>query len=204
VLTQNTAWVNAERAIEALHARRILTPRALESIALERLAGAIRSSGYYNQKAKRLKLLAAHFSRAGKITRESLLACSGIGPETADSILLYSFGVPIFVVDAYTRRVFGRLGLFDAASAYETIRSLFEDNVPRRAKLYQEYHALIVEHGKKSCKRVPDCGICAIKWLCESCLMRKVEDAGDGRSQTILPPNRIQRQKPGHSKTKAC
>ncbi len=194
VLTQNTAWANAERAIEALNSARILNPRALQSIPLEELARAIRPSGYYNQKAKKLKALASCFRRAKTaqgLTRESLLACDGIGPATADSILLYAFGVPSFVVDAYTRRIFGRLGLFEGNLPYEAIRMIFETNLPRRSSLYAEHHALIVEHGKKTCKKAPVCGECSLKWLCESSLARTVETAGDGRSRTILPPNRI-------------
>jgi endonuclease-3 related protein len=194
VLTQNTAWVNAERAIEALNARRVMNPRALESIPLETLARAIRPSGYYNQKAKKLKVLASHFACGKRVTRESLLGLNGIGPETADSILLYSLGTPNFVVDAYTRRVFGRLGLVGHDSSYEEIRKTFEGNLPRRARLYQEYHALIVEHGKKTCKKGPVCEQCVIEWLCESYRMKHRGVAGDGRSQTILPPNRIQQQ----------
>ena len=192
VLTQNTAWVNAERAIEELNTRRILDPRALESIPLEDLALAIRPSGYYNQKARRLKVLAAHFARSGRINRESLLGLTGIGPETADSILLYSLGLPYFVVDAYTRRVFGRLGMIDHESPYEEIRAAFEGGLPRSPTIYREYHALIVEHGKKTCKREPDCEQCVLQWLCESFRVKNdVEALGDGRSQTILPPNRI-------------
>lgn len=191
VLTQNTAWVNAERAIEELNARRIMNPRALESIPQEDLARVIRPSGYYNQKAKKLKILASHFARVKRITRESLLGLSGIGPETADSILLYSLAVPSFVVDAYTRRVFGRAGLTKSDAPYEEIRMAFERNLPRRARLYQEYHALIVEHGKKTCQKAPICEKCVIKWLCESYYMKNAEAVGDGRSRTILPPNRI-------------
>jgi len=170
VLTQNTAWSNAERAIEEMNRRGLMSPAALESVSERTLARVIRSAGYYNQKAKRLRTLAAFCRRTRKITRESLLALNGIGFETADSIMLYARGIPSFVVDAYTRRVFGNLGLIRSDAAYDEIRLAFERNIPRDAYVYKEYHALIVEHGKKTCKKKPICEKCFLKCLCRCML----------------------------------
>jgi endonuclease-3 related protein len=166
ILTQNTAWSNAARAIESLNAGRFLNPEALLALDEKSLAGMIRSAGYYNQKAKRLKILAAFFLAGEKATRQSLLALNGVGPETADSIMLYALGEPCFVVDAYTRRIFGRLGLVNPDAPYEEVRRIFERNLPRRIRVYRECHALIVEHGKRVCKKVPLCEICLLKNLC--------------------------------------
>ncbi len=164
ILTQNTAWSNAARAIENLNRLGAASPDALERMDLRPLARAIRSSGYFNQKAKRLKTIAAYFRANRKGTREGLLALDGVGPETADSIMLYAFNAPFFVVDAYTRRLFGRLALVDPSASYEEIRDRFERNLPRRVFVYREYHALIVEHGKQVCRKTP---------LCEKCLLKK-------------------------------
>ena len=166
VLTQNTAWKNASRAIVNLNRAGRLDPEAICGIDEAELAELIRPSGYFNQKARRLKILARHLAAAERITREGLLDLEGIGPETADSIMLYAFGEPYFVVDAYTRRIFERIGVIDGASPYEEIRKRFESNLPRRASLYREYHALIVEHGKRSCRRVLLCEHCTITGFC--------------------------------------
>jgi endonuclease-3 related protein len=167
VLTQNTAWKNASRAIESLTAAGLLSPRALAAASEKRLAAFVRPAGYYNQKAARLKGLAEFFRSGTDITRDSLLALKGIGPETADSIMLYAFGRPYFIVDAYTRRIFGRAGLIDPGARYEEIRRRFEEGVPRSVRLYQEYHALIVEHGKRSCRVKPRCGECVVLRRCD-------------------------------------
>jgi endonuclease-3 related protein len=166
VLTQNTAWKNAAAAIVNLNRAGKLDPAAISEIDERELAGMIRSSGYYNQKARRLKALAAFFAGAGEVTREALLELDGIGPETADSIMLYAFGKPYFVVDAYTRRIFGRIGVLAGGERYEDIREMFEAGLPRRVSLYREYHALIVEHGKRSCRRIPLCDGCVLSGRC--------------------------------------
>ncbi len=167
VLTQNTSWKNAASAITNLNRAGILDPAAISEIGEGELAEIIRSSGYYNQKARRLKVLARYLAGATQVTREGLLDLPGIGPETADSIMLYAFGKPYFVVDAYTRRIFGRMGVIDGESPYEEIRGMFETNLQRRVSLYREYHALIVEHGKRICKRNPLCESCVIDTYCE-------------------------------------
>ena len=130
------------------------------------LAEIVRPAGYYNQKARRLKILAAHFLARKKPSRDSLLALHGVGPETADSIVLYALNVPTFVIDAYTRRLFARLGLIPEDWSYEEAQAAFEGNLPRRASLYREYHALIVEHGKRACKKAPICKKCLLKTIC--------------------------------------
>ena len=176
ILTQNTTWSNVERAIRALRREKLLHPNAIEKISTERLAQLIRSSGYFRQKARKLKefvqfLRDRHQGSLDKLfaaptaeLREQLLAVHGIGPETADSILLYAGGHPVFVVDAYTRRILERHGLVHPRASYEEIRSLFEQNLPADSSLYNEYHALIVHTGKHFCqKRQPDCEHCSLR-----------------------------------------
>jgi len=176
ILTQNTSWSNVERAIAELHRENLLTPDALERVPLDRLSRLIRSSGYFRQKARKLKAF-VHFLReeyGGPLDklfstptaelREKLLGVHGIGPETADSILLYAGNHPVFVVDAYTRRILERHKLAHVRLSYEEIRQLFEKNLPRSAPLFNEYHALIVHTGKEFChKRNPDCEHCALR-----------------------------------------
>jgi len=188
ILTQNTAWSNAARAIEELNKAGLMSPRALAAVSETILARAIRSSGYYNQKARRLKALAAFHLRVRSFTREALLALHGVGPETADSIMLYARGEPLFVVDAYTRRMFGNLGLIAPRARYEEIRCAFERNVPRRLDVYREYHALIVEHGKKTCKKKPICEQCSLKGLCS--LHKKEHRKGKREKELGSSPRR--------------
>lgn len=176
VLTQNTAWVNAAEAIAHLREEGFLESSRMARSSQTGLARLIRSSGYFNQKAKRLKTLAAYFQDrfSGRISRmkklpvgflrEQLLALPGIGPETADSILLYALKKPIFVVDAYTRRILARHSLIAWDSSYEEIQSLFMRTLPERTQLYNEYHALIVQVGKSLClKKRPKCYLCPLK-----------------------------------------
>ncbi|MFW6383300.1 MAG: endonuclease III domain-containing protein [Nanoarchaeota archaeon] len=149
ILTQNTSWTNVEKALYNLYEINCIDPKKILKIDDEKLKKAIRSAGYFNQKAKKLKIFADFFIKLNNVpTREKLISLWGIGPETADSILLYAHKKPFFVVDAYTRRIFSRLGVIDANDNYENIRKLFEDSLPRDYKVYQEYHALIVEEGK--------------------------------------------------------
>jgi len=177
ILTQNTAWSNVEKAIGALKKEGLLSPEGLYSLEPERLASLIRPSGYFNIKAKRLRnFLEFLFREAGGSVarlfsaknaeglRERILSVNGIGPETADSILLYAGKRPEFVVDAYTRRVFTRHGLVHEKAGYEEIKALFMDNLPADVALFNEYHALIVKLGKDYCRpRSP---------LCEDCPLR--------------------------------
>ncbi len=176
VLTQNTAWTNVEKAITNLKQERLLTPARLDSIPARRLAALIRPSGYFNIKAKRLKHLLGFirnryagnlnkmFSERPAALRTNLLSVNGIGPETADSILLYAAEMPFFVVDAYTKRVFSRHGFVAPNEDYRQVQKLFMDHLPGDPDLYNEYHALIVRVGKEYCgKRKPSCSECPLK-----------------------------------------
>jgi len=175
ILTQSTAWTNVERAIANLRRERLLTPRAIERLSLARLARLVRPSGYFNQKARKLKAfvcflrrefggsLARMFRTPTAELRERLLAVHGIGQETADSILLYAGSHPVFVVDAYTKRVLTRHSLIGQKAGYEEMRALFETNLPRDTQLYNEFHALLVNVGKNWCRpREPQCETCPL------------------------------------------
>lgn len=155
VLTQNTNWKQVEKALLNLKQIKALSPEEILFLPSEVLKEAIRPAGYYNQKATRLATLAGWFIELkDRIpTREELLSLNGVGPETADSILLYAFKEPSFVVDAYTRRIVTNLGLVGEKANYEEIKKLFEENLPRDFKIYQEYHALLVEHAKRYYKK---------------------------------------------------
>lgn len=170
VLTQNTSWKNAAKAVSALSAAGMIDPARLSKASHDGLARLIRSSGYYNQKARRLGILARYFLEAGDgpPDRESLLALEGIGPETADSILLFAFSRTFFVVDAYTNRLFSRLGVIRGNESYDRIRGLFEGSLERTPEIYNEYHALVVVQCKRVCRRVPVCSECPISTLCAS------------------------------------
>ena len=176
ILTQNTAWSNVESAIVNLRRERLLTPRAIERVSTRRLAKLVRSSGYFRQKARKLKAfvsflrseyrgsLARMFRTRTPELRGRLLAVFGIGPETADSILLYAGERPVFVVDAYTHRILGRHGLTGGEPEYEPVRSLFESSIPRDTRVYNEFHALLVNVGKNWCRtREPRCNECPLK-----------------------------------------
>ena len=179
ILTQNTAWSNVEKAIFNLRREEALTPEALRAATREQLEEWIRPAGFFRQKAERLQLFAEHLfahhdGDLGRLlaaplpeARRELLALKGVGPETADSILLYAGGLPSFVVDAYTRRLFGRLGLLDPTAPYESIRTLFMERLPADPDLFNEYHALIVEQCKQLCrKRKPLCANCPLQKSC--------------------------------------
>lgn len=176
ILTQSTSWSNVELAILALRREQLLSPLAIERVSLPRLSRLIRSSGYYRQKARKLKAF-VHFLRGqygGSLhrmfatptsqLRRQLLAVHGIGPETADSILLYAGNHPVFVVDAYTRRILERHHLAHGKQSYDEIQQLFEQNLPASAPLFNEYHALIVHTAKHFCRKsAPRCAECALQ-----------------------------------------
>lgn len=151
ILTQNTAWPNVEKALMNLDKINALDAKEILKIDDEKLKEAIRPAGYFNQKAKKLKIFAEFYIglKGRTPTRDELLALWGVGKETADSMLLYAYKQPIFVVDAYTRRIFSSLGFFDKDMDYDEIREMFENSVKKDFKMYQEYHALIVEHAKR-------------------------------------------------------
>lgn len=182
VLTQNTAWTNVEKAITNLRRARALSPKAIVAIHPRRLASLIRPSGYFNVKAKRLRALCRWVLERGGVKklarmptnelRTALLSIHGIGSETADDILLYAFHRPVFVIDAYTRRIFARLGVIQGAEDYETLRGYFENALASDVPLYNEYHALIVRHGKVTCRKKPSCDVCCLGKICPSCNAR--------------------------------
>lgn len=151
MLTQNTSWQQVERALINLKRIDSLSPEGIIALDPETLKETIKPAGYYNQKALRLRNLAEWFLELKGRTprREELLSIKGIGPETADSILLYAFKQPSFVVDAYTRRIMSNLGMTDEKAKYSEIKALFEENLPEDLVIYQEYHALLVEHAKR-------------------------------------------------------
>ncbi len=177
ILTQNTSWANVEKAIANLKSADLLTPEKLHKIDISKLAELIRPAGYFNIKAKRLKnfltWLFEHYdgrlsnlSQLGtQALRAELLSVKGIGPETADSILLYAFDREIFVVDAYTARIMARHQLIDTGTDYEQLQLLFESNLASDAQLFNEYHALLVRLGKEFCKPKPNCCGCPLEKL---------------------------------------
>lgn len=177
ILTQNTSWKNVEKAIGRLKEHDLLQPEKLFTIPEKELALLIRSSGYYNQKAKKIREFLNFFKSysfsfedmlsvdKGRI-REELLAVRGIGQETADSIILYALEKPVFVIDAYTKRIFSRLGYVDEKISYRELQELFVRNLPEDVKLYNEYHALIVAFGHNICRKKPLCDLCFLRNRC--------------------------------------
>jgi len=178
VLTQNTAWTNVEKAIANLKAAKALSPEIIAAAPHRRLAAWLKPSGYFNIKAQRLRAFCEWLIRQGgakriarrptEILREELLQVYGIGPETADDILLYAFNRPVFVIDAYTRRLFQRLGVIQGKEGYEALRRMFETSLPSDPQLFNEYHALIVAHAKHVCRKRPVCRVCQLRSLCPS------------------------------------
>ncbi len=176
VLTQNTAWTNVEKAIANLKLAQALSPEVIAAVPHRRLASWLKPSGYFNIKAKRLRAFCAWLIQKGgakrlarlptAVLRAELLQVHGIGPETADDILLYAFNRPVFVIDAYTRRVFKRLGLIHGNEDYEALRELFEKSLATDTRLFNEYHALIVAHAKDACRPQPRCAACKLGSLC--------------------------------------
>lgn len=176
VLTQNTAWVNVEKAIANLRRARVLAADSLMALPREELAALIRPSGYYNIKATRLRNLchwylesgghAALSTRDTADLRRELLSVKGVGPETCDDILLYAFKRPVFVVDAYTFRLFERLGLVGDGYDYEGLRALVESALGPDEAAFNELHALIVRHGNRICRPRPHCEECVLRARC--------------------------------------
>lgn len=178
ILTQAAAWRNVEKAIANLKAARALSPAALRHLRPAELAGLIYPCGYYNAKARKLQSLANWLGEAYRddlnelmagdmaALRGELLSIWGIGPETADSILLYSAGKPVFVIDAYTRRIIKRVGLAPAEESYAAYQALFMDSLPADVALFNEYHALLVCLGKNVCRRQPICRQCCLQDIC--------------------------------------
>jgi len=179
ILTQNTAWTNVERAIGNLRQAEALSPERLATLPLSQLEGLIRPAGFFRQKSLRLQTLAKHLVEEWQsdltafcsgpldVARTRLLSLEGVGPETADSILLYAAGRPSFVVDAYTRRIFTRFGLLQGGENYNEIRQMFMQNLPEDVQLYNEYHAQIVQLAKTCCRKNQTfCEDCPLKQKC--------------------------------------
>ena len=196
ILTQNTNWRNVERALTNLKNHKALTPRALRRMPAGDLAALIRPAGYFNVKARRVKNFIDYLynnyngdleGMAAVPTRElraEILTVNGIGPETADSILLYAFDRPVFVIDAYTKRLLYRHGLIDRDTDYAAMQALFVRHLDEDRQLFNEYHALIVRIGKDFCKPVPRCEQCPLNGIsyslrdrCERCF-RVLQNAG--------------------------
>jgi len=175
ILTQNTNWSNVEMAIANLKGAGVLSPAALKGLKRDRLARLIRPAGYFNVKAGRLKNFIHYLmSRYGGsiagmrgtdtgTLRKELLAVNGIGEETADSILLYALGRPVFVIDAYTKRILSRHRIMAASVPYAGFQELFHAHLPRDARLFNEYHALLVRTGKEFCRPRPRCSGCPLE-----------------------------------------
>ena len=176
ILTQNTAWSNVEKAIASLKAIDRLSPEGILALSYESLAGLLRPSGYFNVKAKRLQDFCGWYLAQGgyktlareetEALRRRLLGIKGLGPETADDILLYAFKRPVFVIDAYTRRLFARIGVIQGDEGYEELRYVFESALGPDVALYNEFHALIVRHAKEVCKSRPACSGCGLAARC--------------------------------------
>jgi endonuclease-3 related protein len=187
ILTQNAAWSNVEKALENLKSKKLLDIEKISKIDIKLLQKIVRPTGFFNQKAKRMKYISKYlesnysadldtfFNRDFNIIREELLQINGIGPETADSILLYAGDKPIFVVDAYTKRICKRLPI-DVNPTYDFIQNYFQNDILKKfnkneiSKIYNEFHALIVNQGKNYCKSKPKCDNCPIK---EKCMYNK-------------------------------
>ena len=180
ILTQAAAWTNVELAIRNLKEAGYWSITAIDQTSEEELAGIIRPSGYFNAKARKLKAFARHvcqhfggdlaafLSREPGMLRVELLSIHGIGPETADDILLYAAGKPSFVIDSYTRRILQRVGIAPAGRPddYQLYQTLFHDNLPRDAALFNEYHALLDRHAKQVCTKTPHCPGCCLRDVC--------------------------------------
>ena len=177
ILTQNTAWKNVEKAILNLQKNRVLSFKGISDINEKNLAELVKPSGYFNQKAKKLKAFVKFATdeyngslykmekENHRVLRDKLLGVYGIGNETADSILLYAFQKPVFVVDAYTQRIFSRHGFIPEKSSYNYTQQFFKKNLPEDICLYNEYHALIVCVGNRFCRSRPDCKQCPLREL---------------------------------------
>ncbi len=192
ILTQNTNWKNVEKAIANLKTHDMLNCESIATSNLAQLGDVIRPSGSYMQKSRYLQQFSLFYYNNGKrkglmqwpltVLRHRLLTVHGIGPETADSMLLYALDKPVFVVDAYTKRLFVRLGHFSHALSYDSIQHYFQQRLPESLPLFQEFHALIVEHAKRYCKTKPMCPQCPLIHCCPT-----AECASMEMNRSLLP-----------------
>lgn len=164
VLAQNTSWANVVKALENLRGAGALRRERMGKLTEKELATLIRPARYYNIKARKLREFLKY---SGRVSREGLLGVWGLGPETVDSILLYAYGKPVFVVDAYTKRVFSRAGLCRDDEDYGGLQEVFHSSLPPDAELFNEYHALIVRHAQEHCRAKPACGGCPLRGMCK-------------------------------------
>ena len=176
ILTQNTAWSNVEKAIDSLKIANLWSLESIHCSTEEELASVVRSSGYFNQKARKLKSFAEHIymryewdvakflNQELTCLRKELLSIYGIGPETADDILVYAAEKPSFIIDVYTKRILGRLGIIDFKhrARYEDYQKLIQDQLPQDVRLFNEFHALLDNHAKLICKKSPICSECVL------------------------------------------
>jgi endonuclease-3 related protein len=188
ILTQSAAWRNVEKAIASLRSAKALSPKALRELPLDKVARLVYPSGYYNAKALKLKSFAHWlgeyydddlnklFDTDTSHLRQQLLSVHGIGQETADSIILYVANKPVFVIDAYTRRIVSRIGLTTDSSNYQALQAFFMHNLPNDTGLFNEYHALLVSLGKDVCRRQPICQQCCLNDLCLYWQQRDAEE----------------------------
>ncbi len=184
ILAQNTSWVNAEKALWNLSQKNLISESKLKDVDLDDLAQIIRPSGFFNQKAIKIQNM-LHFLQKNPISylktleinvlRQNLLVIKGVGPETADSIILYAFRKPIFVVDAYTKRLLSRIGLIPEKSSYEYIQNLFHAQISADFVVYNEFHALIVQHCVYICSSKPKCSMCFLNQYCQKIILRKTK-----------------------------
>ena len=189
VLTQRTAWANAARAIDSLRQAGLLAPQRMRAEPVESLADHIRASGFFRTKARKLHALCAYLERYGDDVarmraagaarlRSELLAVHGIGPETADAIMLYAVAIPTFVVDAYARRIFARLGEASAEESYARFQRWLIEGLPTDAELLGEYHALLVRHGREVCvAHQPRCDACNLRPRCANARLTQPRSA---------------------------
>ena len=175
ILTQNTDWRNVEKALGNLKSANVLSIEAILETSTDQLEMLVRPSGYFRMKADRLKHLCEFlelnsFDALKKMGRDQargrLLSVKGVGPETADDIVLYALDIPSFVIDTYTRRLLERFGLYSSKLKYPVLQAAFHQQLPEDASLFKQYHALIVEHAKVSCRKKPLCESCVLKDTC--------------------------------------
>lgn len=177
ILTQQTTWRNVERAIENLKSEGLLSIESIAACKRSRLEKLIRSTGYYRQKSIRLidfcKIISSSYGGFARMERlgddemrDALLSINGVGPETADSIMLYAAGRKRFVVDAYTKRIFSRIYGTDVEIPYDEMQEFITSRIPRKLRIYKDFHAQLVELGKNNCKAVPECGTCPAAEYC--------------------------------------
>ena len=199
ILTQAAAWSNVEKALDNLKAAACFSPEALRDIPERELASIIRPSGYFNAKAKKLKAFIGHLwdhyqgnlemllSKDGAALRSELLTIHGIGEETADDIVLYAAEQPSFVIDTYTRRILGRLGMAPADHSYRAYQELFHRGLQADAVLFNEYHALLDYHAKETCRKDPRCAYCCLLEMCPTGRGQVSEGTGrDGSASTLV------------------